>query len=511
MSSTLLSIPTACIPQFDGLYVISDLHLGGPTGFQIFNSGNELARLIDYLATINPAERIALLINGDFVDFLAERPSLHFDPAGAIEKLDRIATNDASFKQVFTALHNFAATKNRFLIINLGNHDLELALPWVAARLMEILAGNNYEARGRITFSFEGTGFLCWVGNARILCVHGNEVDTWNVADYETIRRFGREVMQGRPIDSWIPNAGSQLVIDVMNDLKSRYPFIDLLKPEVQGVLPTIAALAPDQRDKLRAIGATAARLILDKIKRATGFLGEGDEDDYLAGRSLAMPGLLPPDGNGFGQVVGRNTFEADRRQYAASLLDNAEARLGRDVDPLTLILDDQRETYLGATAAFMEWVRGSDTSEVLRKALIELREDRSFDPSVEDDTFRLLDDQIGDVADFVVAGHTHLERALPRKKRSGWYFNSGTWARLIKLEGDVLGDSAKFREVFKAFGAGTMAALDSYPGLIRRQLTVVAFSVDEVGTHGELRHVTLDPTDQDVLPENGQYRFTKG
>ena len=511
MSSTLLSIPTACIPQFDGLYVISDLHLGGPTGFQIFNSGDDLARLINHLATLNPGEKIALLINGDFVDFLAERPSLHFDPAGAINKLDRIATNDASFKQVFTALQNFATTKNRFLIINLGNHDLELALPWVAARLMEILAGNNYEARGRITFSFEGTGFLCWVGNARVLCIHGNEVDTWNVADYETIRRFGREVMQGRPIDSWVPNAGSQLVIDVMNDLKSRYPFIDLLKPEVQGVLPTIAALAPDQRDKLRAIGATAARLVWDKVKRATGFLGEEDEEDYLAGRSLAMPGLLPPDGNGFGQVIGRNTFQADRRKYAATLLDEAEARIGADVDPLTLIAADQRESYLGATSAFLAWARGGDTSEVLRQALIDLREDRSFDPSVEDDTFKLLDDQIGDVADFVVAGHTHLERALPRKKRSGWYFNSGTWARLIKLEADVLDKSDEFRKVFQAFGAGTMAALDSFPSLIRRKLTVVSFWSDEAGTHGELRHVTTDPNDPNVLPEEDKYRFTKG
>src|SRR6266566_9563984 len=68
MAHTLLSIPADSVPQFDELYVISDLHLGGPSDFQIFNSGAELKRLIDYLCTISPDSKIALLINGDFVD-----------------------------------------------------------------------------------------------------------------------------------------------------------------------------------------------------------------------------------------------------------------------------------------------------------------------------------------------------------------------------------------------------------------------------------------------------------
>ncbi len=140
---TMLSIPTDHLPAFDELYVVSDLHLGGPPGFQIFNSGAELKRLIDHLRRTSPDRKVGLLINGDFVDFLAELPARHFDPAGAIRKLNRVAREDPAFTPVFDALRRFAETKNRRLIINLGNHDLELALPWVSACLLDILSGGN--------------------------------------------------------------------------------------------------------------------------------------------------------------------------------------------------------------------------------------------------------------------------------------------------------------------------------------------------------------------------------
>jgi UDP-2,3-diacylglucosamine pyrophosphatase LpxH len=509
MANRLLSIPPGSVPQFDELYIISDLHLGGPSGFQIFNSGAELARLIVHLRTQSPEKRVALLINGDFVDFLAERPAVHFDPAGAIGKLNRIAKEDPAFVPVFEELKNFAATENRYLIINLGNHDLELALPWVRANLLEMLSDGNEAVCGRINLAFDGTGFLCRVGNATVLCVHGNEVDAWNVADYETIRRFGREVIQGRPVDSWIPNAGSQLVIDVMNHIKETYPFVDLLKPEKEAVLPTLLALAPEMHDKLFAIAATMTRLVWDKFKRATGFLGSEEEEEYLAGRTVALADMLPATRPSFRAVSGNGNPEFDRLKYAEALLDETEERLNRSVNPLSLVGGDQRGEFLGVTAAVIKYFRGEDTCEVLREALEKLRQDRTFDPKIEDDTYKSLDEQIGDGADFLVAGHTHLARALQRKRGHGWYFNSGTWARLIKLEKHVLEDKDQFRNAFNAFKQGTIEALDSFPNLVMRHLTVVAIWSDGLSTHGELRRVSLDMA-APILPADPTYRFTK-
>ena len=68
------------IPRFDELYSVSDLHMGGAEpGSQIFNSGPELAGLIEFLRA-KPG-MVALVINGDMVDFLAEPGGRHSIPA----------------------------------------------------------------------------------------------------------------------------------------------------------------------------------------------------------------------------------------------------------------------------------------------------------------------------------------------------------------------------------------------------------------------------------------------
>lgn len=505
MATEVLPIPPGGVPQLDELYSVSDLHLGGSPDFQIFNSGPELAKLINYLSDYRPESKIGFLINGDFVDFLAEVPARHFDPSGAVDKLKRIA-NDLAFKPVFDALTAFTTKPNRQLIITLGNHDLELALPWVRASLLNILSGDKAESRGRITLAFDGTGYRCKVGNATVLCVHGNEVDPWNLADYERIRRFGRDVVQGRPVDSWIPNAGSQLVIEIMNDIKREFPFVDLLKPETQAAVPILLSLAPDQHDKLRAIGTTVRRLAWDKIRSATGFLGANVDEQALTGRTVAYAGM---SSDGSSRFSGTGVFEHDRKEYAAMLLDTAEEKLNSGVSAISLIGADQMGADLGMRSALMKFFRGADTSEVLREALSDLRQDRSFDPTAEDETFKLLDEQVGEGIDFVIAGHTHLARALVRKHRPGWYFNSGTWARLIKLEAKVLDDADAFREVFNVFKKKTMQALDAAPELVKRRLSVVAIRSEGSVAHGELREVSTSP-DEPVLPEATDYRFAK-
>ena len=41
----------------------------------------------------------------------------------------------------------------------------------------------------------------------------------------------------------WMPNVGAQLVVEVMNQVKQSYPFVDLLKPETLTVLHILGAL----------------------------------------------------------------------------------------------------------------------------------------------------------------------------------------------------------------------------------------------------------------------------
>jgi hypothetical protein len=340
------------LAEFDELHVISDLHLGGRPGFQIFGSTAELAWLIGDLRQ-RPARRLALVINGDFVDFLAQAPALPFDPEGAADKLATIA-NEPAFAPVFNALRAFTATDNRQLTVNLGNHDLEFALPWVREALIEILSGGDTAARGRIALALDGTGVPMRVGGARVLCVHGNEVDPWNVADYEQIRRIGRDLVQGRGTEPWVPNGGSQLVSEVMNPLKQDYPFIDLLKPEAPAVFPMLLALQPSVVTQLDKFAAAVARRSRDALRMATGFLEEAaPQNGVTVAVAVAAPARGTPGG------AGMRVLRREREEMARDLLDRAETSWRDELMPLDLVSGDQRAEYLTMFGAFKRLVTG--------------------------------------------------------------------------------------------------------------------------------------------------------
>ena len=272
--------------ELQSLHIVSDLHLGGRESFQIFGSTLELVWLINQVAGIPKPGTHGLLINGDFIDFLAEEPSVQFDPDGAVAKLDGVWQR---FEPVFAALQGLLKTPHRLLIVNLGNHDLELALPWVRAHLTERLANGDEAARARLVWVTDGTGVRCRVGGAKVVCVHGNEVDSWNVADYERLRRIGRDYQFGVSVEGWTPNAGAQMVIEVMNQIKRDYPFVDLLKPEAEGVLPILAALNPGVHAKLLHLAGIAGRKAWDLVRMRSGFL----DADMSAGAFAS--GYRPP------------------------------------------------------------------------------------------------------------------------------------------------------------------------------------------------------------------------
>ena len=123
-------------------FVISDLHLGGRPpdeqggpAFQLCSSYRELADFIRWTSTQSHGGRLELVINGDFVDFLAE-DSLGAKPWDASEdevvaKLDLIVERTrVGGRGPFDALREFSSADRRVVIL-LGNHDVELSLPKV--------------------------------------------------------------------------------------------------------------------------------------------------------------------------------------------------------------------------------------------------------------------------------------------------------------------------------------------------------------------------------------------
>ncbi len=474
--------------EYDEVHSVSDLHFGGTPGFQVFKLGSTLAKLIDHLRRKPKGRRVALVINGDFVDFLAEQPSMHFDPDGAVRKLERIFA-DSAFRPVWLALRRFTRTPDRFLIITLGNHDLELALPWVSERLLRELSGDRLSARGRILLSFDGSGFLCSVGGRKVLFVHGNEVDTWNLCDYEHLRRVGRDLTQGNRVKTWEPNAGSKMVIEVMNGIKREYPFIDLLKPENEGAVPVLLALDPKQARKIPSVLRVVARRTWDAGRRVAGFLSAGEGEEAADGE-VEMQRILARSFSLQGEEV-----DVDE------MLDRVEERMADGESAYSALDRDRDGEYLSVPGAIWKALRGAKKSEVVREAFEKLKQDESFALNYQDATFKDLDARIGPEIDYLVTGHTHLERRLTRRNGGGTYFNSGTWIRLMRLTEDILNDAVEFERIFDLLGTSTMEDLDNFTyraAGIARPLVILKPAVvsifEQAGTvRADLLRVDLD------------------
>ena len=59
--------------------------------------------------------------------------------------------------------------------------------------------------------------------------------------------------MPARSLDpkEWYPNAGTRMVKEVMNEVKGKYKWIDLLKPETQAAVGALVVLDPSQAAKI--------------------------------------------------------------------------------------------------------------------------------------------------------------------------------------------------------------------------------------------------------------------
>lgn len=465
--------------QLDQLHVVSDIHLGGAPGHQIFNQGPLLAATIDELRARPRDLRIGLVINGDIIDFLAAPDAVYFDPKGAVGKLEAVL-RDPAFRPVFEALARFVANDRRVLALVLGNHDVELALPDVQERLLQEICGDDAAARGRVRIAFDGTGYACAVGGQRALCLHGNDADPWNPVDQAALRQVILADKLGLDMPAWTPNAGTRLVIDIMNGIKKNFPLVDLLKPETKPVLSVLLAIDPRQLGAAKRFAGVATRFSLDDYRMQRGaFLG-------AEGTPAAAPPPRGDDDAALAALLDRKPKIQAKEAQGGDLLAEVEGLYREGRDPLNITPKDAK---LGFGGIVWDALFGKDPRRELRESLAGwLKDDKTFALDTPDSTFTQLDKLVGPDVHYLIAGHTHLARAIPRAKGGGFYFNSGTWIRLIRLTEDLLGDDDAFAAVFDAFKAGTMAALDEAEALVLRDPTLVSIEATGGVVVAELR-----------------------
>jgi UDP-2,3-diacylglucosamine pyrophosphatase LpxH len=437
------------------LFVISDLHIGGSyagpgqRGFRINTHVDVLTQFLEELGAYARATggRTELVINGDFVDFLAEevpgesrRRSFIDDQDKAAATFDAIVRRDRGLFDALRALR----TAGVAVAVVLGNHDIELSLPAVRARLAETLGA---ERDRDLRFVFDGEAYV--VGD--VLIEHGNRYDGWNAIDFDRLRRFRSECSRRMRISAdarFVPPAGSELVERVMNPIKQDYPFIDLLKPENDAAIPLLMALEPGFANA--ANGIEIARRQRDAARHAP-----------AAAARPARPGDIAAAGAPGARVGALATLLAGQMSD-----DGATDLLALVQAAVTEERTTRGQIAAGAMSRVLSFVRLRSSSsyetrlKVLLGTLRVLRDDASFDRGVEavkeyKDAAEAL---AGNGFRTIVFGHTHLAKDLALDG-GGQYLNTGTWADLIRVPPDIVHGAPE--AAAEALGRFAQAILD--------------------------------------------------
>ena len=427
---------------FDELVSLSDLHLSTKGPFCLFEEADALVWLIGELRQRSAKRRVALCLNGDIVDFLAHENACYLEHAKATERMTELIA-DPQIAPVWQALGKFVRTPNRFLILILGNHDVELALPDAQVLLRSALTDGDDGANGRLQFVDGGAGFRCRVAGCDVALLHGNEVDAWNWLDYEQLRLTRRAfILSQRPQD-WTPNAGTRLVVDGINDFKRDYPWVNLLQPETPMVPALIALVAPRWARKIRRLLDVLEQLAVDKVRMIAG------------GGMLGEEGLVDaPAQAGLGAAA--RPWSGVAAASDSDMLEQLVVAWDADYDPENLLGGIAAEEQLGFIKAAIAKLFGGDPAGEMRASIIDWMREHPVGAeavTVRDEPFAKLDRQVGKEIDCLIAGHTHVAKAL-RRPGGGAYFNSGTWIPRMQIPEELLRDDEAFRPVWAALSA---------------------------------------------------------
>lgn len=396
------------------LIVISDLHLGGRP--PMMGRPKLLASFIDALPSIvEPHEALELVIAGDFVDFLAieKYSALTTDPWEACAKLATVMDGPGSEQAcIFDALAHVAG-RHRLTIL-LGNHDVELVLPAVQEALLQRLSATPHRA----LFVDDGRAYR--VGSA--LIEHGNAHDGANANDWDALLHVASAQSRFRdPECDAEPSPGSVFVEQVVDGLKSRYPFISLLQPEGELHVLLLMAFEPTLRGDLNALRRAFRAERLSKKSKRRGVRPIANEETDAPDAELTAA---------FGE-----DYLALRRA--------PEGRIGAGTEWLRAWLTPSRDSL----RTILEEGRPipADRLQRLRVALRKLPLHGEWNlvngPAGRygQEANRILDADEGVRA--VVMGHTHLPRCKPY--RDGIYINTGTWIDRIQVPAGALADGA--------------------------------------------------------------------
>ena len=410
------------------VYVVSDLHLGPgilpdgtPDPLEDFTAGEDFAR---FLATIGTGgDPVELVIAGDFLEIPQTLPAVGLaSPANHLgsteeESLQRVRVIlgqspeiASGHPEVFTALRTFMAEGNSVTII-VGNHDIDLLWGEVWAAIFDVIYPPGATGDLRLyEFCYSvGDG-----SHGRVYIEHGQEHDKANRTGDRMSMPFALDDMGVRRLKRcW----GTLFVEKVYNELERDRWFIDNVKP----IFKVISlGLRNDFRFTATALGLVATFLLTSGLPPIFG-AGAG-----VLGAAGDVPMPTVDD------LVSTLADDGLRAGIQAQLSDpafRAEFELVfQGADPVTM------GAALGGAA--MSVILGDTSGESVVLG--------GFGANAEDDYRQAAravlerDPAVGTV----IMGHTHgpidgyTNPISTSDRRTGYYFNSGTWTRHLKEQG---------------------------------------------------------------------------
>ena len=402
------------------IYIISDLHLGGAIAreglpdFRMCSDAGQ-ARLVEFLLWVAGKAtqgNVHLVLAGDIVDFLAEQDfvALTVDEKLACDKLAAILKRTET---VWAAVREVLRHGRVSLI--LGNHDPELCFPGPRRLLLETLGA------GRIEFLYDNQAFS--IGD--VLVEHGNQYDRWNVIPPDALRRVRSRLSRGLSAEPGLQVPGSELVVQVMNDIKATHSWVDLLKPETHAVFPLLVALKPDVLLRLNKIAGLYVRSLRAYVNQGWQIGGATATDDEKGRLSL---------------------LEEERALEDALAL---AASLVGAPDPSQISADQWLTHAKKCISATVQDIKDESLYQALKFFAKSQIETFALDREVKR-YLQPANQAIKRGFRVVVFGHTHLARQVPLfvqtkgidEKMQSMYLNTGTWADIIRMPPEIFSQS---------------------------------------------------------------------
>jgi UDP-2,3-diacylglucosamine pyrophosphatase LpxH len=375
----------------EDLFVLSDLHLAAERNAGLFQSDAGLAACLRWILT-DTRDSLTVLA-GDVLDFLIltnGRAKIDFAHLG-----DHTREIIEHHPEVFEALSELARSPRHQLVLMSGDHDSELIFPSVRETI-ELRLGGNF-INPPVRWLVHGEALRLRVGEAVALIEHGNVLDPWNRTDHAALQRaFALDSRNLPGGDDYQPPLGRRLVLEVLNQLRGSYHWIDCLKPETEAVLPLLWHFASRQQQKLIISLA----------------------EDYLSIRDFALNKKI-------GNAPNPERLYEGEKEAENSTQDKAFK------DWYDEIKDQQSQTPVA--------VKGED--KLIRKLRPVSARDTFFELERPGDTVKYLRPIFEGGTDLVIHGHTHSAKACAVD--GGFYLNTGTWGQVLRLPRRDDGDRA--------------------------------------------------------------------